>query len=259
MIKRFNSLGRKRVPRNCVTIDVEDGDPRTFSAEIDFGSHTWDADASVVIEVTCAGSSLVQRFDCGTVGDINHPRALPLHDLHGQNVFFSLKIIDTSQRIGRLLGVAENIRPFTTGKQTVSGRKGILPVEHAPLGQELWRLEFREQDVFLLVNQEVPGLAESIRADPVFFSLIYPQLVRQILHRAILEGADADEDNDRWPVLWLTFGRKLHPDHEEPPTSTDGDELIEDWIELIVAEFCKTHELKSKYLHSGYASAYGES
>ncbi|EMI22087.1 hypothetical protein RMSM_00986 [Rhodopirellula maiorica SM1] len=188
MIKRFNSLGRKRVPRECVTIEVEDGDPRRFSAHIDFGSHNWDSNGTVVLEATCAGSSLVQRFDCGTVGQLKQPAGLPLSDLHGQNVFFSLKIIDTSQRIGRLLGVADNIRPIATGKQTVSGRKGILPVEHALLGQELWKLEFREHDVFLLVNQDVPSLSESIRSDPVFFSLIYPQVMRQVLHRAIMDG-----------------------------------------------------------------------
>lgn len=258
MIKRFNSLGRKRIPRDCVSIDVEDGEPRTFSAQIDFGNHSWDAGGSVVLEATCAGSSLVQRFNCGTVGQLKQPVQLPLNDLHGQNVFFSLKIIDTSQRIGRLLGVAENIRPFTTGKQTVSGRKGILPVEHAPLGQELWKLEFRDHDVFLLVNQDVPGLSESIRSDPVFFSLIYPQVMRQVLHHAIADGAEPDEEDDRWPVLWLTFGRKLHPDHDEPPAPTDGDDVIDDWVELVVAEFCKLHVLKDKYVNSGYASGYGE-
>jgi hypothetical protein len=258
MIKRFNSLGRKRIPRSCVSISVEDGEPRTFSAHIDFGEHQWDPNGAVVLEATCAGSSLVQRFNCGTVDQLKQPAGLELNDLHGQNVFFSLKIIDNSQHVGRLLGVADNVRPLTTGKQTVSGRKGILPVEHASLGQELWKLEFRDHDVFLLVNQDVPGLSESIRSDPVFFSLIYPQVMRQVLHRAIAEGAEPDEDDDRWPVLWLTFGRKLHPDHEDPPTPSDGDELIEEWVDLIVAEFCRLHELKDKYIHSGYASGYGE-
>ena len=113
MIKRVNSLGRRRVSRNCVAIAVNDGEPRTFSASIDFGDHAWEPEASVVMEATCAGSSLVQRYDCGTIAKLDEPRDRALNDLHGQNVFFSLKIIDRSQRVGRLLGVAENIRPLT--------------------------------------------------------------------------------------------------------------------------------------------------
>ncbi|QDV45812.1 hypothetical protein Enr13x_57150 [Stieleria neptunia] len=257
MIKRVNSLGRKRVSRDCVAIAVDDGDPRSFTANIDFGEHVWDPNASVVMEATCAGSSLVRRYSCGTVGQLKQPKQLPLSDLHGHNVFFSLKIIDRSEHIGRLLGVAENIKPLTTGKQTVSGRKGILPVERAPLGQELWKLEFRDHDVYLLVNENVPGLSESIRSDPVFFSLIYPQVMRQVLTRAINEGAEPDENDDRWPVLWLAFGRKLHPDHEDPPPPDDT-EAAEEWTEIVVQSFCDLHELRSKFVSSGYASGYGD-
>jgi hypothetical protein len=254
VIKRVNSLGRKRIPRECVSIEVFDGDPRRFSAQLDFSDQKWDPAASVVMEATCAGSSLVQRFDCGTVRHILQPSQLPLHDLHGQNVFFSLKIIDTSQRIGRLLGIAENIRPITTGMQTVSGRKGILPVEHAMLGHQLWKLEFREHDVFLVVNQEAPGLAERMRSDPVFYSLIYPQIMRQVLAKSIAQGAEPDEDDDRWPTLWLAFGRKLHPDHDEPP-SPDDEEAIDEWIDRIVESFCSSHELRKKYVQA--AAQYG--
>ena len=257
MIKRVNSLGRKRVARSCIEISVQDGDPRTFNATIDLGESFWAPEAAVVLEATCAGSSHVQRYDCGTAGSIHQPRNLELDGLHGQNVFFSLKLIDRSHRFGRLLGVAENIRPVTTGKQTVSGRRGILPVEPCSLGQQLWRLEFREHDVFLLVNKDVPGLSENMRADPVFLSLIYPQVMRQILTRAIDEGADPDEDSDRWPVLWLAFGRKLHPGHEEPPTGDDRD-AAGNWMEEVVDSFSQAHRLRSQYENSGYGSAYAE-
>lgn len=251
MIQRVNSLGRKRVRQSCVAIEVFDGSPRTFDAKISLEGQGFDDVASVVIEATSAGSSVVQRFECGKVGGLIQPKRLPLDQLTGQNVFFAVKIIDRSERVGRLLGLAENIRPEKTGDQTVSGRKGILPVERKPLGEQLWRLEYQEHDVFLIVNSEVTGLSESVRSDPVFYSLIYPEVVRQILTRAIARGGDIDANDDTWSTLWLNFGRKLHPTNDDPPMSDETDE-IEEWVELIVDAFCKTHRLRSQYIKSGH-------
>ena len=246
MIQRVNSLGRKRVPQSCVVIEVHDGTPRTFDAEIDLSNQHFPEGASIVIEATSAGSSVVQRFECGKVGELIAPAAQPLDQLTGQNVFFALKVIDRSEKVGRLLGIAENIRPEKSGEQTVSGRKGILPVERKPLGQQLWRLHYEEHDVFLFVNSEVPGFSESVRSDPVFYALIYPEIVRQILSKAILRGGDPESDDDTWATLWLSFARKIHPSHEHPPLAEEADD-VEEWIETVVNSFCELHCLRDQY------------
>ncbi len=159
MIKRINSLGRKRIARDCVSIAVHDGQPRRFSATIELSGTAWPSDAIVVMEAMCAGSPIVKRFNCGTIGSLSLPRDVALDGITGKNVFFALKVIDHSEKIGRLLGIAENIRPIETGKQTESGRRGILPVESVPLGQQLWQLDFRDHDVYLLVNDSIDGLS----------------------------------------------------------------------------------------------------
>lgn len=246
MIKRINSLGRKRIARDCVAISVYDGQPRRFSASIELSEAGWPQDAIVVMEAMCAGSPVVKRFGCGTVGNLSLPRDIPLDGITGQNVFFSLKVIDHSDMIGRLLGVAENIRPIETGKQTEAGRRGILPVESVPLGQQLWQLDFREHDVYLLVNDSVDGLSERMRSDPMIYSLVYPEVIRQILARAIEQNIDLEEADDRWPYLWLAFGKNLHPAQEKPP-SPDDEETKDDWIEQVVAGFCQMHALRDKY------------
>ncbi len=46
-----------------------------------------------------------------------------------------------------------------------------------------------------------------MRSDPMIYSLVYPEVIRQILARAIEENVDLDEADDRWPYLWLAFGR----------------------------------------------------
>ena len=247
MIKRINSLGRKRIARDSVAIAVHDGQPRRFSATIELPDNGWPQDAVVVMEAMCAGSPIVKRFNCGTIGNLASPRDVALEGITGQNVFFALKVIDQTERIGRLLGIAENIRPIETGKQTEAGRRGILPVESvSTLGQQLWQLDFRDHDVYLLVNDSVPGLSERMRSDPMIYSLVYPEVVRQILKRAIEQNIDIEEVEDRWPYLWLSFGKNLHPEREKPP-SPDDEESKEDWIEHVVASFCSMHALRDKY------------
>ena len=169
-----------------------------------------------------------------------------LAGLAGENVFFTLKVVDRTDKFGRILGIAENIRPIRAGKQTSTGRRGILPIERVALGEELWKLDFKEQDVFLYVNRDIDDLSERFGFDPLFFTTLYPGIIRTILHRAIGEQPDIDSEDDRWPVLWLNFGRRLHSTHTDPPVPDDI-ELCEEWVENVVDEFCKLHQLKLKY------------
>ena len=248
MIKRVNFTGRRRIPRDRVKIEVYDGNPRTFDATIDLDGSQLLPHAAVFLEAACAGSTAVQRFDFGEVGDIQDPRKRELSEIEGENVFFSLKVVDRTERFGRILGIAENIRPKKAGKQTASGHRGILPIEQVDLGHELWKLEFREHDVFLLVNRTVPGLIDRARSDPSFYAAIYPEIVRKILARAIDENADADEDDDRWPVMWLRFGKGLHPARLAAPSSEDQDEIRQEWVDEVVSAFCEAHTLREKYI-----------
>ncbi|HQU42420.1 MAG TPA: hypothetical protein PK867_06385, partial [Pirellulales bacterium] len=218
-------------------------------AAIDLEGLTLPGHAAVYLEAMCAGSTIVERFDCGQVGQQPKVYQRPLKRIDGENVFFTLKVVDRTERFGRILGIAENIRPQKAGKQTASGRRGILPIEPSDqLGHELWRLDFREQDVFLLVNKDIPELAQRASGDPLFYAAVYPQVVRTILMRAFEEGAEIDEDEDRWPVMWLRFGKTLHPDRETPPTGSGRGDEQQDWIDDVVGAFCETHSLKAKYL-----------
>lgn len=247
MIKRLNFTGRKRIPRNKINITVHDSQPRTFDATIDLDELSSFPDAAVYLEATCAGSSIVKRFDFGKVNRIQPPENRQLTDLEGQNVFFTLKIVDLSEKFGRILGLTERIHPQKTGPQTVPGRRGILPIEPSNLGQQLWRLEFRENYVVLLVNRCIPELVDRMRSDPLLYSSVYPSIIRQVLNVALSENVDVDEEDDRWPVLWLQFGMKLHPDRAEPPQPDAPSQDREDWVEQVVEAFCENYKLMDKY------------
>lgn len=249
MIKRVNSTGRRRIPRDHVTIEVYDGNPRTFDAAVDLKDFDAPPDAAVVLEATCAGSNTISRFEWGTIKQLLPPQDRQLTELHGTNVFFSLKVIDRSELVGRLLGVADRIRPLKGGVKTATGRRGILPVEKKDLGDELWQLEFRTEDVYLMVNERIPELVDRIRFDPSLYTLIYPSIIRQVLSRAFDEEVEDEEEGDRWPSHWLLFGRRLHPEQLKHP-GPDEDEEREEWVEEVVAAFCREHSLREKFLQA---------
>ena len=252
MIKRVNFTGRRRVPRDCVQIEVFDGSPRTFNAMINLEAVSLPPQAAVFLEAMCAGANVVERIACGEVGELKPIIGRALREIEGENVFFTLKIVDRTERFGRILGIAENIRPERAGKQTAAGRRGILPIEPKDLGEELWQLEFGEHDVFLLVHSGIPNLVERARCDPLFYAAVYPEVVRRILTRAFKENVEYDEDDDRWPTMWLRFGKGLHPGREEPPTGEDLEDEQEDWTEDVVKAFCVSHEMKSKYMAAAH-------
>jgi hypothetical protein len=247
MIKRVNFTGRRRIARTRVHIELFDGEPRTFSATIDLSELGFKPDAAVYLDAMCAGSSTVERFHCGEVGKLRPILNWPLMETNGENIYFTLKIVDRKNRFGRIHGIAENIRPEPTGKETPAGKRGILPIEARDLGEELWQLEFKSHDVFLLVNQDVPGLVERARTDPLFFAVVYPEVVRRVLTAAFVENADIEEDDDRWPIAWLKFGKALHPLHAAPPTGSEREEERQEWIEDVIEAFCKKHQMKSQY------------
>ena len=199
MIKRVNFTGRRRISHDRVNIEVYDGQPRTFDAAINLEGLPLLPKAAVFLEATCARSNAIKRYNFGEVGNIRPPENRSLVEIEGENVFFTLKVVDRTERFGRILGIAEQIRPQRAGKQTAAGRRGILPIEPVELEQRLWWLEFREHDVFLLVNKDIPDLAERARSDPLFYAAVYPEVVRRVLEEAITEDVDIEEeDDDRW-------------------------------------------------------------
>lgn len=248
MIKRVNFTGRRRIPLDRVTIEVHDGKPRRFDANIDLNDLGLLPHAAVVLEAMCAGNSTVSRFDFGTVESIAPPSERLLHDLNGEHVFFNLKVIDRTERFGRILGIAENVRAAKGGDQTAVGRRGILPIERVELGQQLWRLEYREHDVFLLVNRNVSDLAVRAGSDPLFYAVVYPQIIRDILTRSLFhETPDVEADDDRWFNLWARFGMQLHPLHLRPPNGDEEESEAREWIEEVVKAFCTNHTLRDRF------------
>jgi len=248
MIKRVNFTGRRRIARHHVRIEVHNGRPATFNATIDLDGVQFPAGAKVYLELMSAGSSLVKRFDFGAAGAIVPPEDRRLTNLDPDRAFFALKVVDQSKRFGQILGIAENIRPDFADGEKDAATQGILPIVEAELGQQLWDIDFGEHNLCLRVNANVPGLVDRARWDPLFYAVVFPAVIRQVLDRAIRTNAEVDEASDKWPVLWLRFGKQLHPEQVTPPSGQEADEDRDDWIEAVVDAFCAKHALKDAFL-----------
>lgn len=247
MIKRVNFTGRCRIPRDRVRLEIEAGPPPVVTAAIDVADLDFPASAAVVLEAMCAGSPLVERIECGEVGRLRPPKHHRLDRVRGRQIFFTLKVVDRAERYGRILGLAENVRPAWRDRDDRE-LEGILPIEVVELGQEIWRLEFTPHHVFLLLDGDVPDIASRIRTDPTFYALVFPEVVRRVLERALAEGdLDEEEEDRRWQAAWLRFGQTLHPDGERPPAGRERQEEWEGWTEEVVRAFCERHALKDAY------------
>lgn len=249
MIRRCNYTGRKRIPQKQIRIRVDE-EAKKFEASWNLEGTEMPASAEVWVEAFTSGSPSTERFAYGTVGTPRpgaSDRSLRMLELEA--VGFNFKVVDTGENIGRLLGIARNIRPV--GDDGEAGQQSILPVNPTDLGQQVWRVNFSHERPWLEVNNRIPEIMQIAREDRKFFSLVYPAVIRQILSRVLIveEWTDPDGQADNWRVQWLKWGIHWHPDKERPVEGA-AQECTEEWlrwIEDVVAAFCRMHDACDKF------------
>jgi hypothetical protein len=245
----MNYTGRKRIARSRVTVHLlpAAGGGWAFDADFDLADHEFPRDASVFVEAYNATSYM--RFGFGTVGALTPPVDTRLVAITaGPLPKFRIKIVDTRTRFGLLLGVADKLIPLRPDEE-LARRQSLLPVEFRELGSRVWRLDLSDWPV-LELNRRIADLGEVARSADSFAALVYPEVVRRILHEAVieLECTDPGVDDDDWPGLWLTYACGL-PGVTQPPEG--GDEraraLQHEWIERAVDAFCRSREMRIRF------------
>ncbi len=257
MISRFNYTERQTIRHDMIRVTVDDGPPRRFSATFNFEGVPLPADGRVYVEALSGGSSTVLRFAFGTVAAVQVPEDTDLTDLPGETVHFTVKIVDERDEVGKLLALCENIRPRLADETGASGLLSILPVNPtAELGERVWRLTFTTRP-WLDVNNQIPGIMEIARDDRRFFSLVYPEVVRQVLYRTLVRERylDVQNNDDSWQDQWLRFAIHWHPEHQTPPSVGDLDKMsdeetssLEVWIDEVVGRFCEQKFVRLEYM-----------
>jgi hypothetical protein len=251
MIRRLNYTGRKRIARAraAVRLIPAPSGGWAFDVEFDLEGYDFPADANVFVEAYNATSYM--RFDFGTVAARRPPPDLRLTEVTSSPLpKFRIKVVDS--RHGLLLGVADKLVPLHS-EDALAGKQSLLPVEFRDLGDRIWRLDVSDWPV-LELNRRFADLGEIARSADSFVALVYPEVVRQVLHEALIvqEQTDPDFDEDDWTSLWLRFACSL-PGVDAPPEAQPGssaDEahaLTEGWIERAVQAFCRARDARVRF------------
>lgn len=254
MRRTFNYTGRRKIAHRRIEIRIHDDEKkqRYFRAELDFQGLPFPEDARVFIEAYYDVTFM--RFDFGERGRLQTPASTYLTDLgFTDRLHFRVKVIDEQVGHGRILGIADQVRPHFPDTQPVH-RESLLPVNAVSgMGQEIWRLSFDGLNGPVLeVNRDIPEITSLIAHDRRVNLLVYPAVLRQVLITAlVIEGLDPEDSGGSWADRWLSFVRSFYPD-PPPPYDRDSDnwDECEAWIESAVSLFATRINARAGFIEA---------
>ena len=247
MIRRINYTGRQRIKREHVSIVVHKNarGPDRFDAKVDLEEYNLPKEASVSVEAYRRTGWM--RFSFGTVGLALSSEACELTEFDSPDgVLFRVKVTSGAPASGKLLAEADQI-PFHFFGEQEERRAPLLAVAPADLGFEITKIDLTDRPL-LLINSSL-GDWRTVAKLPVFISLIYPHVLRQILTRILTvekyREVEDVEDAEDWKAQWLLYATRL-PGVSLPPDEADPSEY-DDWIDDAVKAFAKSHGMIEQF------------
>lgn len=242
--KRINSTGRKRIPRERISITllpVKPDQPLRAVANVNLDGLGFPEGASVVLEAYQRSTAM--RMELGTVGRYAVPDPITLDELDpGAVPLFRLKVVDNDGQKGKLLGAAERLRPDSD--DTPDGRESLFPVRFVELHDEVWRLQIDEAGPCLLLNCRIPTLKAEIQRNPLISGILLPAALRGVLDRLVGDSNDTDDDEAAWKEKWLRYCREELGLSEDPGTLPE--DRREEWVDDGVKAFCRSAKFMVK-------------
>ncbi len=248
MIRKFNYTGRKKIKRSHVGIDIlRDNDGRRFfNLRLQLEEMALPENAHVYVEAY--HRTAYQRFDCGTVGRRRIPTDRRLTSFSDKAVpLFRVKVVDRSGTHGKILAALDQIRPERVDELPAGGHS-LLFVEYEDLGHTIWVLDLDGNWPVLRLNSRAEDISLVASSDNRFLALVYPEVLRRILTRVLIQDDHSDPDcDDDWPSLWLKLACTL-PGMTPPPPIGRNDQ--EAWIDQAVETFGASHKLLDMFNQS---------
>jgi hypothetical protein len=158
-------------------------------------------------------------------------------------VFFRVRVVQPpGQEHHKLLGEADGIPFVKAGEEDERRRHLIVPIPDA-LDQQLWKINFESDPPSLLVNKDAKPSWKEMARSPQFIALVYPEVLRQILKRVLIDEKWSEDDEETgWQTDWMKFARNLGVLGQLPAADLEQDR--ENWIEEAVGAFCRRLELR---------------
>jgi len=249
MMRRLNYTGRRRIPRARVTVRLVPAPDGVWSFDADFDLSGYDFPAESRVYVEAYNATSYMRFAFGTVGTRAAPVNRRLSEITPSPLpKFRLKVVDNRERHGLLLAVADRLLPLRP-EEDETHKQSLLPVDFRDLGDRIWRLDLSDWPV-LELNRRIAELGEAARSADSFLALVYPEVVRRILHAALIEEDQPDPEFDEsdWTSLWLRYAATL-PGVQAPPEGVGEDATArkEQWIEEAVQAFCRARDARVRF------------
>lgn len=243
MPQRLNWTNRKRIERADVGISiVRDSGGASFNAKINLSDYSLPAECRVVVEAY--RQTTWRRFDFGTVAFVRPATDCRL-DAFGEpdGVQFRVKVLSGARDDGRIWAEADRV-PVTSLDEREAGRRSLLPTRGYDLEDAIWRLEFDESrgGPTLLVNNRLGDWRQAVQTVP-FRSLVYPELFRRVLTKAL---ADLEDDERDWHKDWISFASRL-PGASDAPDSEAHPDAQAEWVEDAVKAFCRQQKFAEKF------------
>jgi hypothetical protein len=248
MIRKFNYTGRKKIRRSDVRIDLlrDEAGKRFFNAALRLADMALPADARIYLEAYHRTG--YQRYDLGTVENRRTPPDRKLSDFSESALpLFRIKVVDNSAAHGRILAAVDKVRAESI-EEAPADSQSLLFVEYDDLGHKIWNLDLDGDWPLLKLNRRVEEISLVASSDNRFLSLVYPEVLRQILKRILIEDEHTDPDcDDDWPSLWLKLACSL-PGVPLPPQVSKPGQIV--WIEKAVESFCDNFHMLEKFMLS---------
>ncbi|MBW1799887.1 MAG: hypothetical protein JRJ85_04075 [Deltaproteobacteria bacterium] len=245
MIRKFNYTGRQKIKRSNVKIDLMRNGEGTRFFNISIHLDELDLPDNAHIYIEAYHRSGYQRFDFGSVGEKSIPSDRRLGNLSSSAIpLFRVKVVDRTFTHGRILASVDKIRPQSVDDDPTDSQS-LLFVEFEDLGNVIWELDIEGDWPTLRLNTRADEISLIASSDNRFLSLVYPEIVKQILTRVLLEDEHTDPDcDDDWPSLWLKLASTL-PGMDYPPQT--GKTAQERWIEKAVEAFSVGFDMLERF------------
>ncbi len=243
MIRRLNYTGRIKIHRSDIKLATREANGAfSFDASLKLIDYELPAEALVFVEAY--RQTTWMRFPFGTVANLQPPANRELNEFESvEHIKFRVKVTQAlDEHI--LLAVADRI-PLALPSEDADC-ESILPVHPRELGDELWQVEMVDEPC-LLVNKSATPDWRQLTQSPLFVSLVYPAVLRQILTHVLSEGHRDTDDENEWRSKWLRFATLMPGVDPDIPGKDDGEDAAMRWMEDAVAGFARKLALKEKF------------
>ena len=244
----FNYTNRVKLSRSDVGIESFIEKDKVYFKIYSLDFDDYDLPNNSIIKLEAYRQNKMMSFSLGTIANkVLVPLDNELKEFHDvDEILFRVKIV-AENNSALLLARVDGVRAKKSNNEDDGQGESLLPIISDDIGSEVWKLEF-DNGPRLLINSNLRK--EEIASDPLFQSLVMPQIMNQVLYYLFfVEGTSFDKDfsDGTWQDLWYLSAINLISGKEPPAATTQDRTEVLNWIDEVVSSFASNQQSFSKY------------